>query len=101
MQINDIKKFCDDRKKFSQKAFGSYTERGPDGPLTHLLDEVKEVLAEPKDKTEYADCFLLLVDAYDRAGLGDLFDLINQAKIKLEINKNRKWEKRGNIFKHV
>lgn len=101
MRIKDIKEFCKNIKEFSLKNFGSYAERGPDGPLTHLVDEVQEVLSCPKDRMEYADCFLLLVDAYDRAGLGDLIDLINDSKTKLEINKTRKWEKKGNIFKHI
>lgn len=101
MELIDIKTFCKNRSEFSYKTFGTKQERGPNGPLEHLRREVDEVIAEPKDRTEYADCFLLLLDAYNRAELGDLFDLINDANIKLEINKNRTWKKEGLIYQHV
>lgn len=101
MNLQDIETFCKDRSEFSYKTFGTKQERGPNGPLEHLRREVGEVMAEPKDRMEYADCFLLLLDAYNRAELGDLFDLINDANTKLEINKNRTWKKEGLIYQHV
>lgn len=101
MNLENIEKFCKDRSEFSYKTFGTKQERGPNGPLEHLRREVDEVIAEPKDRMEYADCFLLLLDAYNRAELGDLFNLINDANVKLEINKNRVWKKEGLIYQHV
>ncbi len=101
MTIQDIEKFCEDRSEFSYKTFGTKEERGPDGPLEHLKQEVQEVILEPKDRMEYADCFLLLLDAYHRSELGDLFDLIEDAKTKLKINKNRTWKKNGLVYNHI
>lgn len=101
MELIDIETFCKNRSEFSYQTFGTKQERGPNGPLEHLRREVDEVMAEPKDRMEYADCFLLLLDAYNRAELGDLFDLINDANVKLEINKNRTWKKEGLIYQHV
>lgn len=101
MNLENIEKFCKDRSEFSYKTFGTKEERGPQGPLEHLLQEVNEVIAEPTDRMEYADCFLLLVDAYNRAGLGDLLELIKDANDKLEINKNRKLKKNGLVFNHI
>lgn len=78
------------RQCWSFDAFGPPSHRGPIGPLRHLLKEVVEALAAPRDISEYADCFLLVLDAADRAGftLGDLLDAANS---KLAINEQRKW----------
>ena len=55
----------------------------------------------PNDELEWADCFLLLLDAARRKG-HSLDDLIKFANTKLEINKKRSWVKDNNgIFKHV
>lgn len=75
---------------WSQKTFGSDSDRGPLGPLRHLEREAVEAQQNPVDILEFADCLLLLLDASRRAGFS-LFDLIEGARRKLAINKEREW----------
>lgn len=87
--------------EFSNGAFGSPEERGCLGPLHHLQEEVKELIDNPDDELEWADCFLLLLDAARRKG-HSMDDLVRFANAKLEINKKRSWKKgENNVFKHV
>lgn len=79
-----------DHARWSQATFGDDFDKGPIGPLKHLKEEVQEWIDNPKDRMEAADCFILLLDAYRRAG-GNVYDLILAAEEKLEICKNRKW----------
>lgn len=81
-----------DQAIWSQKVFGTDDERGPIGALKHLELEAKEAQSAPSDASEYADCFLLILDAARRAGIGP-FDLLMAAKQKMEVNKSRKWSK--------
>ena len=75
---------------WSQKTFGSDLERDWTGPLAHLAKEIKEVEAQPMDREEWADMFLLLLDAARRAGF-NATGLLLAAEYKLSINKNRVW----------
>lgn len=93
--IWDVDKFNDfvkQRDEFSFSTFGSPETRGPIYPLRHLAKEVQELLANPDDEMEWADCFLLLLDAARRKGYS-VDDLMNFALKKLEINRERKWNK--------
>lgn len=94
--IQDIG-FCDqlrdlieDQAAWSQETFGSDLDRGPVGALKHLAKEAEEAAANPTDIVEYADCFLLLIDATRRAGW-KLGHVIEAAIAKMEINKTRTW----------
>lgn len=94
---------ADDHAKWSQAAFGSDAEHGPLGPLKHLTKESEEaqkawimnrdiggdrgIVAE-----EFADCFLLVLDAARRAGIKPL-ELVRASRAKLEVNKTRQWSK--------
>jgi hypothetical protein len=96
-----INKFIQDRNEFSHKTFGSPAERDCSYPLIHLKDELLELLNNPDDQMEWADCTLLLLDAAWRKGYS-LEDLIDFSIKKLEINKKRKWKKNDNgYFKHI
>ena len=53
---------------WSNETFGTREERGPIGPLKHLIKEANEALADPGDIKEYADCVILIIDACWRAG---------------------------------
>ncbi len=75
---------------WSQATFGTDQERGPLGALRHLEKEARETQAAPDDIEEYADCFLLILDAARRAGISPL-QLIEASKRKMEINRQRKW----------
>jgi NTP pyrophosphatase (non-canonical NTP hydrolase) len=91
------------QSEWSQKTFGSDEERGPVGALRHLEIEAREACeewrfyrsgqSELQDvKEEFADCFLLLLDASRRAGLS-FQELLDAAVAKHEKNKRREWPK--------
>lgn len=69
------------------KLFG---ERTPLSPLTHLREEIQEVIDNPSDIMEYADCTTLIFDALRLAGF-TLEDLEKAMAAKLQINKRREW----------
>lgn len=81
-----------DQALWSQATFGRDFERGPIGALKHLEKEAKEAQESPTDRHEYADCFLLILDAARRAGIS-VFDLIEASKEKMVINRKRTWQK--------
>jgi hypothetical protein len=99
--------FCDSlnelwesQSEWSQKTFGSDSERGPIGALKHLEKEAREAyeaysIASGNYHEELADCFLLLIDACRRSGLS-IQGLVSIAQTKHEINKERKWQKPTN-----
>jgi len=101
--VDDIKKiilqkqyisdnFLNDQKTWSNETFGSVNKRGPIGPIKHLKLEVEELLNEPFDLMEYADCLLLIIDASRRAGYS--FEMLARAaNEKLQINKMRHYPK--------
>jgi len=80
---------------WSQATFGSDLDRGPIGPLKHLQLEAQEAIDAPAgtlQAIELADCFLLLIDASRRAGIG--FDeLVKLATEKHWVNIGRSWPK--------
>lgn len=79
-----------EQSDWSQATFGTDKERGPMGALRHLEKEARETQAAPDDIEEYADCFLLIVDAARRAGISPL-QLIEAAQQKMAINRQRTW----------
>lgn len=107
---------------FSDEAFGK--NRSFTGPLNHLKSEIDEVLAEattrqhsshdlvqlmPDEKdekslAEFADCQLLLLDAFHKCH-PDLtgYQLLQAAFNKIEINKRRQWGKpdANGVFLHI
>jgi hypothetical protein len=76
--------------RFSDRAFGPPSIRGPIGPLKHLEKEAREAQAAPADVVEYADCLLLVFDAARRAGF-TIYDLFDAAIAKNERNERRTW----------
>lgn len=52
---------------WSEATFGPRSERGPIGPLRHLLKELKEIEADPADIMEWVDACFLVIDASWRA----------------------------------
>lgn len=79
-----------DQKEWSEKTFGSYMERGPVGPLKHIMKECQEAVDDPTDIEEYADILILWLDSVWRAGFG-LLPVIKAAQKKMEVNKTRKF----------
>lgn len=72
---------------FSEKTFGKGTVKGK---ITHLSEELDEVLADPTDRHEWADCMILLLGAARCAGL-DMDDIYQAMQEKMDINRKRKW----------
>jgi hypothetical protein len=74
--------------EWSDETFGK--NRKPTGPMNHLKKEVEEVLDNPYDTEEYADCLLLLIDAARLAGMTpeSLLDAAMEKHLK---NRLRKW----------
>ena len=92
MDLGRAKALWDYQSVWSQIVFGADAERGPIGPLKHLICEAQEAIAAPKDPTEYADCLLLIFDAARRAGL-TYEGLIEAAMQKHMSNKSRIYPK--------
>jgi len=108
MQITEkeIQDFIDNNTEWSLKTFGGCS---PLPVLDHLASEVKEVYAAIRNseghdniKFEFADCFILLMQAADKQGISfrELFEAANK---KMYINKNRQWIRPDNMncFKHI
>jgi len=85
--LNDI---AHEQSVWSQATFGSDQTRGPIGALKHLEKEAREAQANPTDPVEYADCFLLIIDAARRAGIKPI-ELMEAAYKKLQVCKQREW----------
>lgn len=98
----DIIELAKQAAEFSDKTFGDPKVRGPLGALHHLREEIEELVDNPTDRMEYADCLLLLIDAYRRNG-GNVRDLIRAGFEKLEINKKRNWGKadQNGVIRHI
>jgi hypothetical protein len=88
--VNREQRIWDRQSLWSQQTFGNDADRGPEGALAHLAREVSEVQAAPKDLIEYADCWILLVDACRRAGF-EYEDLLSAIEAKAAINRARTW----------
>lgn len=86
--------------KWSDLVFGS--GRPPSAPLNHLVKEVGELIEDPYDIMEYADCFMLLLDSARKVNF-DVKLLIKAIQRKLIINKKRKWGKldKSGVSEHI
>jgi hypothetical protein len=98
--FNSLEDFFDDLAEWQWQTFGEGYNPLP--TLTHLKEEVEEAIAEPNNLEEYADIFILLLSAVDRAGY-DLSDLLKAVEQKHAVNKLRTWGKpdRNGVVKHV
>jgi len=105
-------------REFSERQFGNRMGKDAIGPLNHLKEEVDELieaitlmhepLPEPtlekareqqhNEEEEWADCLLLLLDAFRiRYGNDVSFNkLLHFSLNKLEVIKKREWDKEPN-----
>ena len=99
--MNKLEKLLKEQQEFSDKAFGTPEIRNESGALHHLRLEINELIENPDDTSEWADCLLLLIDAARRKGF--TFDrLVDFALEKIEINKNRSWKLADNgVYLHI
>ena len=88
MDITRVQQLQDEIANWSDATFGE--GRPASRPLNHLAKEVLELIEAPDDQMEYADCLILLLDAFRMAG-GSADELIETCYRKLEINKKREW----------
>jgi hypothetical protein len=107
-KMKNLEEFWKLHSDWSQATFGTDAERGPKGPLLHLKKEVEECLqayeqwnspdymdaAHNRDllRMEIIDCLFLVIDAARRTGMTHN-QFLELAYSKLEINKNRRWNK--------
>ena len=86
IDMNDLQY---DIKAWTERQF---PERTLHSILRHLESEIKEIENKPDDIMEFADAFMLLLDAASFQGIhmGDIWRAMGE---KLEINKKRKWGK--------
>lgn len=71
----------------------------PSSVASHLHDEAGELMEEPGNNEEMADCFLLLIQLAALHG----YDILHEARKKFEVNRARKWgtpDARG-VVKHI
>ena len=79
--------------EWSDETFGdSWSDGAKAGvpSLLHLREEVDELIASPGDLEEWADVFLLFLDASRRRRIS-IHDILEAARVKHEINKSRNW----------
>lgn len=88
------------QSEWSQRTFGSDAVKGPIGSLKHLAKEVQETLADPTDRSEYADLLILICDSSRRAGM-TLGELLAAANAKMVVNQARTWPKPTNLNEPV
>ena len=88
--------------KWTTDTFGTPAERGPKGPLLHLIKEANEAIEAPTDHSEYADCLILVIDASHRAGMS-YEDLWLEAYKKLQVLQTRTYPKvaDGEVSEHI
>ena len=82
-----------DQSTWSQKTFGTDSDRGPIGALLHLEKRAREAVDAVSSggfEEEMADCFLLVIDAAGRGGMSPL-ELVKAAQGKMVMNKQRQW----------
>lgn len=98
-----VQTFMDDIHQWADNTFGA--DRKTIAVLHHLKQEVPELieaiekygdkmkpLGEPKVEFEFADCFILILNAASKYGL-NFNQLMYVSMLKLEICKNREWGK--------
>jgi hypothetical protein len=73
-----LTRVLNEKAAWSLATFGSVAERGPKGPLNHLLKELEELRDNPRDLMEYVDCLFLIDDAAMRANERDYDNLASE-----------------------
>ena len=98
----NLNTYLNKHKEWSEKTFGKGTNT--EGLCKHITKELDEIKESPKDATEYADVFILLIDMLWRNGLtAEEFE--KALEEKQEINLKRKWHvenmQTGKPIEHV
>lgn len=83
----DLDAFQADTIAWARRTFPTTTV---ESTLKHLVRETGEVLKDPADIVEWADCYLLLMNAAAIAG-HPVSAIVEAAKAKAAVNRSRKW----------
>lgn len=75
------------QREVSAWAAETFPHQTPHSKMTHLRKEIDELAEDTSDGEEMADCFILLLNLAEMAGV----DLMAEARRKMEINRKRKW----------
>ena len=92
--IDKWRKFQIELNAWQDTVFGHNKETQGRGAIEHMKSEAEEIIKDPKDLSEYADCLLLLLNALHCNGY-NMDNLYQACKDKLKINKARTWGKRN------
>ena len=82
----------DRQYELAQWTSKQFPKRSMHSIISHLRTELTELEESPTDIMEFADCFMLLLDAasFQKLAISDIWTAIGR---KLEINKARVWGK--------
>jgi hypothetical protein len=89
MKIKDIQTLQREVMHWADKTFPGQSTASK---IKHLSKEAGELLEKPDDRSETADCLLLLLQVAHRQGMTTSL-LVEVASAKFEINKARAWGK--------
>lgn len=76
------------QEEVSTWAAETFPHQTPQSKIAHLRKEIEELAEAPDDGEEMADCFILLLNLAEMAGV----NLMAEAQRKMGINRNRKWD---------
>ncbi len=98
-----MKEFDKLYEDYTRWAVGTFGLDNPKHGATKLVKEAKELEENPTDITEQADCLMCLLYNFKCAHPDKpISDLLEAAKAKLEINKNREWVKQPDgTYQHL
>ena len=96
--MDQFRQLYSDIYDFTIKAF---PDAGCNEHLLKLKDEADEAIENNNDIYEFADCFIAIIGASAKAGF-NCDELITASIKKLEICKNRNWNKLPNgTYQHI
>ena len=75
------------QREVSEWAAKTFPHQTPRSKISHLRKEIEELADDDGNGEEMADCFILLLNLAEMAGV----DLMTEAQRKMEINRNRTW----------
>lgn len=92
--MKDLQKLQDEINEWADKTFGK--DRKASAPIYHLKREISELLEALENgnegliREEFADCFILILNAAGVVGL-TVKDLHHDSLMKMDLNRIRKW----------
>lgn len=97
--MHRLRKFQHDTFQWAKATFPEATT---ETCFNHLKREIKEILADPSDMTEWADGLMLYLQAASYSGV-NVDELLPYMQDKFAVNKQRDWGKKDNegVYQHV